>query len=1076
MRLGRRFFASGALLCFMFGIAFSSADVFASGAAPGTDPSGGTCSRHFDTCYGLHWQMYERNDPNDSTPLVMSWTNSTGGPVNIYGCTGDDKVIYNYGYTGYRGAAWEGFQLATARGKYWKQTPESWLFPARGAYPGDSCTLSYCAHPGNMHYLAHTVGYVTMDEARQAFLEMKEYLSRPENASLRANFYGWDTSWENVGAFCWHKYGERSLTVKYEGYEDDRCNMVQSGMHEISASQKVFDNQDGDMEGNEGTIRLQTKIQQLIDEGWELDGKDVPEAVVHPAGYMGNSTDFTIQADVQNGPVTVTIKFKKVREGCTTIPPGPCGDWTPRSYLTSNIYHGHTSVLSVVKNGSLTNENSEWHGSGNAENGPALKESENKFTYAKPSDTVNWYHCYYPGAYTTANTLGSINNYHDPHSETAPFVDSSITNKPLKQHSWWPRNEFWINSTFLNPAFNYHGGAYAADDYNAEGKEKGNDYYVKPSNLHAGETLRESIWTNGPTDIATNNEGVHSWGCHRDSHVGTRADGTTYTYEHLHDTCKHDKDFWRYTTSTGSEAKDTTTVQVPYNFLNDVVATIASGDPVYEAETIQLDQAKIHVGTRQNDETQGNYATEVEQIGKAKIIAFLEGPGWTSDQLVGVSKQDNYGNSISDGYIWNNDSGESICAVTNAKYGLCRDLESRDGTFNEQGKMEGDDVINVSGGTYNVFDEAAGNQYCVAAAIYPYTVKNTGDEKDKDMDRHGDHAWLMSEPQCRTIAKKPNFQVWGAGVFSNGSVQTRISTKNNIKGFSEWAWRPKPETPNAIFSSWGELTLTIGGTTSTMASGASTGHTGGTGGSSDPGTSRQVSDTGRPGGLKDGADFCKRSPMSIANEVGSGVPTCQGNAGIAGGFMNNDTLFQTFTADNLALTEMLAEYPGVNKEDTAYIGGASLGVGETRVNIHQGTVTIDGTISYPDIAYTSPQQIPKYIIYAKGGDIRVSCNVKRVDAILLTDNGFSVDTCYQSSDSGWNDAARSNQLVVTGAISTGKLNLKRSYGTGVGAYSIVPAELINYDSSLYLWANSQSEGATSGQMSETAIRELAPRY
>ena len=90
MRLGRRFFASGALLCFMFGIAFSSADVFASGAAPGTDPSGGGCSRHFDTCYGLHWQMYERNDPNDSTPLVMSWTNSTGGPVNIYGCTGDD--------------------------------------------------------------------------------------------------------------------------------------------------------------------------------------------------------------------------------------------------------------------------------------------------------------------------------------------------------------------------------------------------------------------------------------------------------------------------------------------------------------------------------------------------------------------------------------------------------------------------------------------------------------------------------------------------------------------------------------------------------------------------------------------------------------------------------------------------------------------------------------------------------------------------------------------------------------------------------------------------------------------------
>ena len=871
------------------------------------------------------------------------------------------------------------------------------------------------------------------------------------------------------------KVPEESITFRYVG--EDKCNPATPGEREITSSQTIRDNKEGDLLSEKNVIRAVTKIKQLEGQGWTLESSDMQGTALYPP-EEGIIPDYYVTANMNNHSITITFRFSK---RCTIIIP-ECSEWEPPSFAESDAYHGETSVISVVKNASLdgVNKNGEWHGSGKAEKNPALVEP-NEITYAKPEDVVHWRHCYFPGVQTTFNTLGSINKRHDYHGDpNAPLVDSSIDNQPMQNHSWWPQNAFNISSFLLNPAYSK---SVTLPTGQAKAEVDDNDYNVARQNLHAGDTLREKIVTNGVTGVNNIvNEGIHSWPCHEDTHTYTDANGNVQSYTHMHDTCKHDKDFWNWNIYKNG-AEDSSIAKVPYNFLNSVVATIASPDPVYEAETLQLQDAVVHVGTRQNDETAGNYATEVESIGQAKIIAFLEGPGWTSDQLVGVTKQDNYGNSISEGYIWNNDSGESICAVTNAKYGQCRDYESKQGTFNSEGKLEGDDVINVSGGTYNIFDEAAGNQICVAAAIYPYTVKNTGDEKDKDMDKHGDHAWLMSEPDCRTIAKKPNFQVWGSGVYSNGGIDTLISTKNNLKYISGWDWRAKPESPYAIFSSWGELSVTMGGKTSTMASGAATGHTGGTDGPSDPSTARQVSDTGRPGGLKNGADFCMRSPISIANVEangsGSGLVTCQGNAGYAGGFSNKETLASSVTADNVALTEMLADYPGVEKEDLATIGRTVIGKGVTRVNIHNGDIWINDSITYGEgnnanLQYSSPQEIPKYIIYAKGGNINIACNVKRIDAVLITDDDKSIDTCYNGGDV--NSGARSNQLVITGAAITGTLNLNRTYGTGIGRYSIAPAELINYDSSLYLWANAQSEGATSGQMSETAIRELAPRY
>ena len=72
--------------------------------------------------------------------------------------------------------------------------------------------------------------------------------------------------------------------------------------------------------------------------------------------------------------------------------------------------------------------------------------------------------------------------------------------------------------------------------------------------------------------------------------------------------------------------------------------------------------------------------------------------------------------------------------------------------------------------------------------------------------------------------------------------------------------------------------------------------------------------------------------------------------------------------------------------------------------------------------------------------------------------------------------ARSKQLMINGSVISNTLTLGRTYGAATGKNSVVPAEIINYDTSLYLWANNQSSAKTSGKLAETYINELAPRY
>ena len=138
------------------------------------------------------------------------------------------------------------------------------------------------------------------------------------------------------------------------------------------------------------------------------------------------------------------------------------------------------------------------------------------------------------------------------------------------------------------------------------------------------------------------------------------------------------------------------------------------------------------------------------------------------------------------------------------------------------------------------------------------------------------------------------------------------------------------------------------------------------------------------------------------------------------------------------------------------------------------TLTIDENVEYEDGGYTSLSEIPKLIIYA--GNINILCGVTRVDAVLITAEGGKIDTCSDVGEESVNDAKRSKQLKINGTIITDKLIAGRTYGAGTGSASAVPAEIIDYDTSLYLWAMQNAKGSNSGKMDVVYLTELAPRY
>lgn len=471
-------------------------------------------------------------------------------------------------------------------------------------------------------------------------------------------------------------------------------------------------------------------------------------------------------------------------------------------------------------------------------------------------------------------------------------------------------------------------------------------------------------------------------------------------------------------------------VRVPYNFKNET-EVLDDQDVFYAGEDISvkfdIDTQPIH-----NSVTDGTYATIVRGA-KWKLEVCFNG---------------------------------TDCHQTAEKTG------NLNGSYKLDGNKEQKDI------KINVPDIPAGSDICIRSMVYP---ANSGDAKNWS-DPEGNHQWAYSSaPKCFKVAKKPSLQVWGGNVYTGGKIITALSEKGNLAGYN--AYSIQGDYNKRIFGSWSELGVVASASVTGFSSASSLGYKENVGGVVWPnyrfvgadGTTKSYLGGGnasiadkQPGGSGE-TNFCNRVPLTIANKPCSGNTTGSIGTSAATNKAANDK--------TSVLNKLMVNNEDLNSTDYAY-SATDLSVGTTIVSETDGRikvfyaandVNINGDIIYAG-SYKDLKQVPKVVIYASK-DIVINCDVNRIDALLIADR--EVKTCNSDNIDA---RSNSNQLIVNGAIVANKLVANRTYGAASGANSIIPAEVINFDPTLYLWGGIKDEESSQDRKLDTSyIHELAPR-
>lgn len=429
------------------------------------------------------------------------------------------------------------------------------------------------------------------------------------------------------------------------------------------------------------------------------------------------------------------------------------------------------------------------------------------------------------------------------------------------------------------------------------------------------------------------------------------------------------------------------------------------------------------------------------------------------------------------------------CGYYNAR---SKSNENYTETLNPNGVMTG--WSNNYSTTFYAPDLKAGTKICSAIAIYP----SDSSSDDTNMDSEGSRQWRISDSKCYVIAKRPNLQVSGGGMYSAGKVNVSVSTKRNVYGYYPVTLSSTANT--TVFGSWVEQNVLSAGLMQGLASGASTGYFGST--NNKVPESNRTPKAGLGGSYEGGSTtYCIRVPLTIPN-TGSSIP-CR-TLDRVGSEVIDKTIADPEDKEKLVARFMQnTDESGLQYEKISgdyIVEGLTIPKGLTYVIHATGDITIANNIDYED-GYSSLDQIPKLIIYAEK-NITISCGVSRISAVLIAGKNSNsdgvVDTCPTTYTSynydpravmNWrtiknkvvtasvvNVPNNSNQLKITGTVIANKLVANRTYGAGKGADSVIPAEIIDYDTTLYGWGARESEGSVSGRMQTVYTHELAPRY
>lgn len=756
----------------------------------------------------------------------------------------------------------------------------------------------------------------------------------------------------------------------------------------------------------------------------------------------------------------------------------------PAAYTASNANKGWSSVRTQVTNG-----NGGW----------------SNLVYAKPDDYVQWEHCYFPGVQRTANTSVTISH---PHPTEIANTNDRI--KPYKNSALVNAISGWGNSFTIKDRY----GGTSSESYN-----NGDDNVEKVSHSDqvdpswVGKSYSETS-SLGSTPWYTKvwNMDNHTWDCtyevestceelkekdfHCEKGTVSGVSGGQLQYNEIvtecnpsvhagpnscncrrmtkvevscmktqDQVCSHGDDAKLYGYEYASDdehlngglSSETATVNVPYNFT--MSGTIAlKGNYVYAGEEADLDHITVTVGDRTNKETGGTYSTKAENV-KAQILSFVSSAPTTS-----IPNSARLGGEIE---IGNMDAGETRTAT---KLGIK---------------------------SVNVDDVTAGNYFCVAIQVSPASSGG-----DTTMNPSGfDYSYRKSGVDCKPIAKRPTIQIWGGSLFSNSNITTSRAEKNNLNGFADRSYKISGVSDANVFGSWDEQSTMVLGINTGFGSGAATANRLNKTGSAQQGRFESNTNGG----------FCKyESPLTFANFTKKmAIPICGANNNQSGKFGTtavsvDKESYITSVVDTKPTSGFVGTTPfvigssingtptysvvksGTGKEILYTMGqngkdvqlsASVIGKGKTYIIYSYKDVIIQGDITYENITPEAGEEIksddiPKLIIYAKNS-IRIDCGVKRVDAVLIGEK--EIDDC-RGYGNDVNASQLSNQLVINGTIITDKAYMKRTYGAGTGKYSGIPAEIINYDSTLVIWARSRADTGETGVLNATYTHELAPRY
>ena len=742
-----------------------------------------------------------------------------------------------------------------------------------------------------------------------------------------------------------------------------------------------------------------------------------------------------------------------------------CKKWEPSSYTNSDTSEARTSVISAVHTNLA--KYSDW----TLSNGLSESAFSGSPVYAKPNDTLSWLHCYYPGVQRMYNKSEvNIDYTLCPKTRTDDYINNVL--------SLW-ENKFEITQREMRPA-----NASGVKSYTSGDDEKRywgvNEYKVETNNYsRAGKSLVEKNTSGSPQWVEIYS--VHDSECCEECPCEEGDCGC----------CDRDSiTFNRYHVDTSS-AEDAAMVKVPYNYVNTIRVDIdrSNSNVVYAGEKVTVNSATVSVIPKYNAVTEGTYATNVDG-GEAKLVAYVS----DRDQTGNPSAVDNPAGSSSTvnpqpGY---GSHGSDLCGAINS-YEDCREIDDERKTFNDPEVLSGKTDPMFKNRSYNVFDVSAGKWYCVVAAVYPASSGEDTNMKGSSGNA-GNDSWSLSTPQCVQIAKKPSLQIWGNSLYSAGKVITSTTEKSVVAGYHDFDSGYSGAAANnsknrTVFGSWVEQAAIIPSSYyKGFASGAATGgYTtnpnlfGGTGG---------LTDVIGLGGSHEGysINYCKyRVPLTITNtdcndavknkSVSSTTPTDKSS--LISQFMLERSQVQN------AEFEYTDEYETISDFVSSELGGSNvIPIGTTWVINSERNFEIDQNITYPNERYFIMSEIPKLIIYA-AGNITIDCNVERVDAVLIADG--DVNTCpdlWSGYNSGYDTTTiikeplknASHQLKIFGSVITDTLTASRTYGAAAGAESNTPAEIIDYDSTLYLWGVSRANVGASGKTDISFQQELPPRY